>query len=142
MAKFYAIWFASVFAANSQFDVLAGFPCPVACDFHELTDTILIDRGERISRDDLVLKVGGQKAAGVIPAHPKRGLRKIVGSKAEELSFFGDFFRSQRGSRNFDHGAHEIFQLYVLLFADFFGDAVYYFDLQRELFWKADQRKS
>jgi hypothetical protein len=43
VTEFDAIWFAPVFAANSQFDVWPRLSAKVASNFHQATNTFLID---------------------------------------------------------------------------------------------------
>src|SRR5262249_26818568 len=43
VTEFYAVWFAAMFAANSQFDVWTGFAAEVASNFHQSSNTLLIN---------------------------------------------------------------------------------------------------
>ena len=62
-------------------------------DLHELADAGLVERGERVLLEDLVLDVGHEEVAHVVAADAERGLGEVVRAEAEEL---GGLARSRR----------------------------------------------
>ena len=97
-----------MFPANAQLDVFAGLPGSVACHFHELANALLINGGEWICCHDLMLEIGGQKAARIIPAHAEGRLGEVICAEAEELRVFGDLFGGEGRAGHFDHRADQI----------------------------------
>ena len=93
-------------ATHAQRD--AG-PCgtpELAAHAHELGNA-LVDRLERVPRDDVALEVGGQHLAlDVIAREAQRRLREVVRAKAEEVRVAGDAVGHDGGARQLDHGAH------------------------------------
>src|SRR5437763_17015357 len=57
MAEHDAGGVASVFPADSDFQLLAGLATTRHADFHQPPDAVLIDRLERIAADDIVLAI-------------------------------------------------------------------------------------
>src|SRR5438128_12693851 len=57
VAKFHAVGFAAVLAANSKLDVRSRFPAEISRHFHQTADAALIDRRKRICIDDVELGV-------------------------------------------------------------------------------------
>ena len=62
-------------------------------DLHELADAGLIERGERVLLEDLVLDVRHEEVAHVVAADAERGLREVVRAEAEELRASARFRR-------------------------------------------------
>ena len=79
--------------------------------FNQLADTFLIERLERVNRDDLVLDVIGQETADVVAAVAERHLGQVVGAEAEEVGVLGDFISRQASTWDLDHGADQDVQL-------------------------------
>ncbi len=55
------------------------------------------------------------KRAVVVAAHAQRRLRQVVGAEAEELSRLGDLVGRHGSARHFDHRAHQVLHLDLLL---------------------------
>src|SRR6516165_7127628 len=123
VTEFYAHRFATVLAADSQFDIRPRFAAEVTSDFHQTSDAFLIDRCKRICIDDIELGVSWKKTAGIVPAHSERCLRKIVRAKAEELGVARDLVGQEHGARNFDHRSNKVFEFGSLFVRHFVGDA-------------------
>ena len=60
---------------------------------HELADAGLVERGERVLLEDLVLDVGHEEVAHVVAADAERGLGEVVRAEAEELGGLARFRR-------------------------------------------------
>src|SRR5690606_13177319 len=65
---------------------------------------------------------------------------QVVGAEAEEFRLFGDFFCRDCGTRHFDHGADEVFDLDAILVHHFAGDTVDDFQLVSQLGRESYQR--
>src|SRR5262245_28027313 len=100
MAEFHTLRLAAVFAANPELDVGTRFAAQVARDFHQPTNTFLVDRGKGIVRHNVQLRVVREEAAGVVATHSKCGLSEIVRSKAKKLCVLCDLIRDERGARD------------------------------------------
>ena len=57
-----------MFAANSKLDFGASGAAALSADTHQFTDTVLIDRDERIGIEDATPLIGLQKASGGVAA--------------------------------------------------------------------------
>ena len=91
------------------FRSLSSFATVVDADLHQATDTGLVDRLERVGRNDVVFGVVTDEALVVVSADTQPRLSQVVGTEAEELSGFGDLAGCQSSSWNFDHRAgHEV----------------------------------
>ena len=140
MAEFDAVRITAVLTADTELDVGLGLAAFGDGDLDELTDAGLVQSGEGVLLEDLVLGVGHQEAAHVVTAHAESGLGEIVGAEAEELRRFGDLISRQCSTRHFNHGANEIIELHFFLAHHFFRNFMHDFDLEVEFFLKADER--
>src|SRR4029077_20547282 len=61
VTEFDTVWFTAVLAANSQFDVGPRFAADVAINFHQTSNSLLIDRCEWIGTDDVEFRVRGKE---------------------------------------------------------------------------------
>ena len=59
---------AAVLAADAQLDVGAGLAAQLGSHLHQLAHAVLIQTGEGIALEDLVVIVGAQELAGVVTA--------------------------------------------------------------------------
>ena len=81
-----------------------------AASLDQLADALDVEADERILRVDALARHRCvRKRAGVVAADAERGLGQVVGAEREELADLGDLARHQRGARQFDHRADEIF---------------------------------
>ena len=85
MAERNRLRIAAVFAANADFQ--SGLRATATLGPHgdELAHAVAIEHLERVVSHDLPFNVSRQEAAGIVAAQAKRGLRKIVCAKREEL---------------------------------------------------------
>ena len=96
----------------------------------ELTNTCLVESGEGVLFEDLVLRVRHEEAAHVIPADAECGLSEVVGAEAEELRCFSDFIRRERATGHFDHRANHVAELHFVLGHHFFRHTMHDFCLK------------
>src|SRR5439155_16852044 len=102
----------------------------IASNFHQASDTFLINRCKRICIHDIELGISGQETARIIPAHSECRLREIVRAKAEELGAPRALVRHERSARNFDHCPDEVFELCSSLLRNLGSDAADDLDLK------------
>ena len=126
--------------ADAQLDVGAGGAAFGDGRGDELTNTCLIEGGEGVLFEDLVLGVGHEEVAHIVPADAECGLSEVVGAEAEELSRLSDFICGQCSARHFDHRADEITELHFLFCHDLFRDTMHDFGLKVQFLLKANQR--
>ena len=140
MTELDGIGVTTMFAADAEFDVFFRFAAFFDGDLHEFADAGLVEAGEWVFLEDLILGVGIEEGSHVVAADAESGLGEIVGAEAEELRGLGDFIRSDRATRDFDHGADEVVKFDFLLGHHSLGDAVDNFNLEVEFFLEADER--
>src|SRR6266436_6467382 len=116
--------------ANSQFDVRPGLASQVARNFHQASDALLIDRCERVCIDNIELGVGRQKTAGIVAAHAKRCLRKIICPEAEKLCLARDLVGDECGTGDFNHCPDQIVEFRPSLLSDCASDTADDVDLK------------
>ncbi len=85
MTELNGIGVAPVFAADAEFNVLASGATKFDCHFHEFADAELVEDSERILADDFLLLIAGKEGTGVVAAHAKGGLGKVICAEAKEL---------------------------------------------------------
>ena len=71
----------------------------------ERADALLIERDERILRQDARLDVRGQELPGVVAREAHRGLREVVRAEGEELRRLRELAGQDGGARQLDHRA-------------------------------------
>ena len=108
MTEFHGRGIAAVFAADAQLDVGAGALAALDRDFHQAADAGLVERLERVRRENVHFLVLVDEAAVVVAADAEAGLREVVRPEREELGSLSDFIGGDAGTRNFDHRADEI----------------------------------
>jgi hypothetical protein len=54
--------------------------------------------------------IGPEETGRIVTADTERGLGQIVGAEGEELGFLGDLASHERGARQLDHRADEVFE--------------------------------
>ena len=99
-----------MFAADPDLQIWSSGTAAIDTDPHNVADTFLINRLERIVRDDVVLTVETNEWPVIVAADCQRRLGQVVGTETEELSGGRDLVRSDSRPRNFDHSADEVFQ--------------------------------
>src|SRR5690348_10001640 len=77
VAELDAAWVATMLAADAELQVGLGLPTACRGDFDQRTDTLAVDRLERISRQDAFLDIKREEAAGIVTAHAERRLRQV-----------------------------------------------------------------
>ncbi len=111
MTKLDGIRITTMFAADTDFEILLG-PAPAFyTNLDELTDAGLVKGREWIIVHHLSILIGGQKRARVVAAQAQASLSEIVGAEAEELSMLRDLGGGEGGTGNFNHCPDSIFQL-------------------------------
>ncbi|MPM36798.1 hypothetical protein SDC9_83400 [bioreactor metagenome] len=89
----------------------AGLPAAALLDADpdQLADTVPVDLGERVGRDDVVVDVGvEERALGVVTRQADPGLGEVVGAEAEVVGVVGDLVGDQSGARQLDHRADRV----------------------------------
>ena len=115
MTELDGVGVSTMFAADAEFDVFFRFAAFFDRDFHEFADAGLIEAGEGVFLEDLILGVGIEEGAHVVAADAECGLGEIVCAEAEELGGLRDFISGDRATRDFDHGANEVVKFDFLL---------------------------
>ena len=77
--------------ANSDFEIGLHSAAFSHRKLYQIADTGLIDGNKRIHLQKTLFDVIRQKLAHVIARKAKRHLRKIIGTEAVKLRFFGQF---------------------------------------------------
>ena len=110
---------AAVLAADPDRQTVVGGAPAFDRDPHQLADTLLIERRERVVREHAVLEVAREELAlGVVAREPERGLRQVVRPEGEEVGVKGDLVGADTGSRELDHRPDEIREVAALLLCD------------------------
>ena len=140
VAELHAVRITAVFAANAQLDVWTGRAALGNGGGDELAHTRLVERGERVLLEDLVLRVGHEEVAHVIAADAQRGLRQVIRPEAEELRRLSDLISGEGAPRHFDHRADHVAELHFLLSHHLLCHTMHDFRLQVQLLLEAHQR--
>lgn len=82
-----------MFAADPEFYVRPAAAAAFDRNPHQFADTIDIDTDERVLRQNSACQIFAKKRSRIVARDPKRCLRQIVGSKAEELRGLRKTFR-------------------------------------------------
>ncbi len=101
---------AAMLAANAQLDVPTGGAPFFHRHFDQLADTVLVQRHERIFRQDAVIHVERQKFTRIVAGKAKGGLGQVIGAEGEKFGLDGDLVGGQRRTGQLDHGADQVFQ--------------------------------
>ena len=92
-------------AADPQLEVGLRRAALVDRDLHQPGDRV-VERLERVEREDLVFDVLEQEAAlGVVLAVAERHLRQVVRAETEEVRLAGDLVGGKRAAWHLDHRA-------------------------------------
>src|SRR2546430_5835105 len=98
---------AAVLAADADLEVGPRPPSALDADLDQLTDALLVEHGEGVGRQQVLLQVLRQELRHVVPAIAVRHLREVVGPEREELGGLRDLIGDQRRARNLDHRADQ-----------------------------------
>src|SRR5689334_13955470 len=96
MAELDALRVATVLAADTNLQLIAGLASTINAPANQLANTAGIKGLEGVSFEDasfFLIRIVGEKAPGVIATEAHRGLRKVVGAEREKFGDFGDLFR-------------------------------------------------
>ncbi len=122
-------------------DVRTGLPCLGDRHAHDLADTVLVQGGKGVRRQDSVSEVTHQEPGfGIVPAHCKRRLREVVGTERQELGVLGDLISGECGAGDLDHRAKLVPDLHALLFHHLLGFGFEHCALPPKLVHVAGQR--
>src|SRR5581483_10427309 len=69
-------------------------------ELHQLPDSLLVDRFERILRQDLLVDILGKERTGVIAGVAEGHLCQVIRSEGEELRDFAELVCDERGARD------------------------------------------
>src|SRR4030065_216528 len=87
--------------------------------FHHLSPPLLVDAGEGILRQDVLLQVFHQDPRlGVVARDAVGRLSQIVRAEREEFGITGNLIRRQSGARDLDHRAELVVDLSALFLHD------------------------
>jgi hypothetical protein len=100
------LWIATVFAADTDLQVLLRAATFFDRNLHQLANAFAIDRHEGVSMHDAVFEVVPQELAGIVAAEAHRRLRQVVRAETEEVRGPRDVVGCHRRARHFDHGAN------------------------------------
>ena len=127
-------------AANAELEIRLARTTSAHAHLDQLSDPGLINRAERIGRQNAAIEVRRQERTGIVSTQRHRRLREIVGPEAEELGVFGDIVGDQRRSRHLDHRADEVIDALTCFFEDFVRRLVDDRLLSFQFLWGADER--
>ena len=100
---------AAVLAADPDREPIVHPPAAFDRDSHQLADAFLVERRERIVREDAVLEVAGEELPlGVVTRHAECGLGEVVRAEREEVGFDGDLVRAHTRPGQLDHRSDQI----------------------------------
>ncbi len=85
MTELYTFRVATMFTADTHFQVGFGNTSSFSTGFDQLTDTFLVNGLERIIGQNFQIKVFWQEATDIIPAEAKAHLCEVVGAETEEV---------------------------------------------------------
>src|SRR6478672_5329099 len=74
---------AAMLAADSKLDARARLASALGGDPHEFAHAFLVERHERIGRQDALGCVGAEERSGVVARDAERRLREVVGAEGE-----------------------------------------------------------
>ena len=80
-------------AADAELDVGPRPAAALRRHGDEFADALLVERDERIGRQDALGRVGAEERGRVVARDAERRLREVVGAEGEELGRFGDLAR-------------------------------------------------
>ena len=100
-----------MFAADSAVELRTCLLAVSDGHFHELADAALVEAGERIVLEDLLVVVRAEELSGVVAREAVRHLSEVVRAEAEELRLVGDLGGGECGARDFDHRADLVVEL-------------------------------
>src|SRR5215467_10847398 len=87
--------FAAMLAADADFEIVAGFATFLDSHLHQLADAFLVEDGEWVVGEDLLVLVVLLELRVVVARKTHGGLREIIGAEAEEFGFLGDAVSGQ-----------------------------------------------
>src|SRR5579872_4424063 len=76
---------AAMFAANPEFDRRPRRATALGRQLDQLADAFLIDRHERIGRQDAAGRIDAEKGRRIVARDAERRLSEVVGAEGEEL---------------------------------------------------------
>src|SRR5690606_32446044 len=91
---------AAVLAADAELEAGLGTAPPLDREADELADALLVERLERVVREDPGLDVAGEELARVVAAVAEGHLREVVRPEREEVGLLGDGGGGQRRARH------------------------------------------
>ncbi len=77
-------------AADAELDIRPPFPAPFDGYLDQLSYAIDIEGDKWVLLDDPALLVSSEEIRGIVPGQTIGGLRKVVGTKTEELCDLGN----------------------------------------------------
>ena len=92
-------------AAHAELELGPRLPPARRGHLDERADALLIERDERILRQDARLDVRGQELPRVVAREAHRGLREVVRPEGEELRRARELGGQKGGARELDHRA-------------------------------------
>ena len=95
-------------AADADLEVGPRPPAALDADLDQLTDALLVEHGEGVGRQEVLLQVLRQELRHVVPAIAVRHLCEVVGPEREELGRLRDLIGDQRRARHLDHRADQV----------------------------------
>src|SRR5262245_23478812 len=96
---------AAVLAADADFELWPGLATALDADADQRADALLIERHERIARQNSARGVDAEETRRIVAADAEGGLRQIVGAEGKEFRALCDLVGEQRRARQLDHGA-------------------------------------
>src|SRR6266550_5575094 len=80
----------AVLAADAELDLFLRRAAALDRDSHQVSDSALVERLERVALEHAVLEVAGQELAlGIVPRQPERRLGQVIGAEGEKVGVRG-----------------------------------------------------
>ena len=140
MTELDALRVTTVFTADPKLNAWIGKATLIDGDLHKLADAGLIECGEGVLLEDLVLSIRKEEVTHVVTTDAERSLSEIVSSEAEELRSLSNLICRQCSAWHFNHRADEVVELNFLFLHHLLRNIMHDCDLKVEFFLEANQR--
>ena len=140
MTQLHGIGISAVFAADAELDIGPRASALFDGNLHELANAGLIDRREWIPFHDIQFGICRQEGTRVVTAHSEAHLRQVICTETEELGSLGNLVGRQCAARDFNHRAHQVIELHLLLGHHFLRHAMDHLNLKIQFSFESDQR--
>src|ERR1700733_6972733 len=99
---------ASVFTADTKLETCTGRAAAFDGEFYQFSNTLRVQGYKRVSRNQFLLQIFGEKSTGVVAAHTQCCLCEIVRPEQKKFCSIRNIPRHKGGARQLDHCSDEI----------------------------------